>query len=79
MKQGSASRDGRAGWKAEPRSRAVSETAVSQIGSSMGNHVTEVGMKMNKWGASKPLYEGRGYEAPMAGKHSYPSGSQRRS
>ena len=79
MKQGSASRDGRAGWKVEPKAHAVSETAVSQIGSSMGNHVTEMGAKMNPKGASKPLYEGRGYEAPMAGRHSYPSGSQRRS
>jgi hypothetical protein len=54
-------RDGR---KVEPRPRAVSEAAVSQIGSQMGNHVTEMGAKMKAWGGSEPLYSGRGYSAP---------------
>ena len=65
--------------KREPIAHALNPGGVSQIGTAMGNHVTEMGAKMNPKGASKPLYEGRGYEAPMAGRHNYPSGSQRRS
>ena len=53
-------RDGR---KVEPRPRAVSEAAVSQIGSQMGNHVTDGG-RTKPWGGSEPLYSGRGYSAP---------------
>jgi hypothetical protein len=61
-------KSGPAGRKVEPRPRAVSPGAVSQIGSSMGNHVTEVGREMNPRGASEPLYSGQGYKAPYGVK-----------
>jgi hypothetical protein len=77
MRQGRASSSGRGGTKVEPRAHRVSETAVSQIGTALGNHATEDG-KMLK-GAGKPLYEGRGLEAPMVGVTCHRSGSQKRS
>jgi hypothetical protein len=40
-------------------SRGVSPAGVSQIGSSMGNHVTEVGRKMNPRGAVTSSYGGK--------------------
>ena len=43
--------------------RGVSPAGVSQIGSSMGNHVTELGSKMKAKGGSVPLYGGK---APVA-------------
>lgn len=49
--------------KREPISHAVNVGTVSQIGLACG-------------GSSKPLYEGRGYEAPKAGSTTYKSGSQ---
>jgi hypothetical protein len=55
-----------AGRKVEPRPRAVAPGAASQLGSQMGNHVTEMGAKMKPWGGSVPLYSGRGYSAPTA-------------
>jgi hypothetical protein len=40
--------------------RGTSPAGVSQIGSSMGNHVTEVGRKMNPRGAVESIYGGPG-------------------
>jgi hypothetical protein len=73
MKQGSA---GHVDYKTktEPRSRAVSETAVSQIGATLGDHATGSGKILP--GASRPLYEGRGLEAPMNSSQSHHCGSQ---
>lgn len=76
MKQGSGN-NSNAGRKTEPNSRAVSPAGVSQIGSAMGNHVTDQGKILH--GVSKPMYEGRGFEAPHdAGRTSHHSGSQGR-
>ena len=57
-------KNNREGRKVEPRPHAVSPGSVSQIGSSMGNHATEMGAKMKPWGGSEPLYSGRGYSTP---------------
>ena len=75
MKQGHAMHSGSAGTKVEPRSRAVSEAAVSQLGTALGNHAMDSGGKILR-GASVPLYEGRGLEAPMKGSQSHHCGSQ---
>jgi hypothetical protein len=48
--------------KTEPKPRAASPAAVSQIGSSMGNHVMERNTKVQ--GAAVPLYAGKGYATP---------------
>jgi hypothetical protein len=61
--------------KTEPRSRAVSETAVSQMGTALGNHAMDSNGRILR-GASRPLYEGRGLEAPMNGSQSHHCGSQ---
>ncbi len=76
MRQGQASRSGSAGAKREPIVKAVNPAGVSQIGSSMGNHVTENGQILR--GVSEPLYKGRGYHAPMVGSQSRNRGSQGR-
>jgi hypothetical protein len=57
MKQGMASRSGMSGVKVEPSSRAVSPSAVEQIGS-----------KLHQKSDRAEMYPGRGYEAPMAGR-----------
>jgi hypothetical protein len=62
------------GQKREPIAHAIDPAGVSQIGSAMGNHATG-GTKILH-GASKPLYAGRGFEAPMAGCDQHHSGSQ---
>jgi hypothetical protein len=64
--------------KMEPKAHAVSESAVAQLGNHLGNHATGVHGPVNKYGASKPLYEGRGYEAPKSGEESHHCGSQGR-
>jgi hypothetical protein len=66
--QGRASRSGPAGQKSEPNSKAVDPRAVEQIGS-----------KLNRRDEYAPMYPGRGYEAPMAGKTNHGNcGSQGR-
>ena len=63
--------------KIEPRANAVSITGVSQIGSQMGNHATERRGIMH--GVSKPMYAGRGFEAPIDDSVTiHRGGSQRR-
>jgi hypothetical protein len=64
MKQGRATHSNTASTKVEPKSRAVSVEAVSEIG------IHQVREK------SISLYEGRGLEAPMAGCTNHKSGSQ---
>jgi hypothetical protein len=76
MRQGQASYV-KGDYKTEPKAHRVSETAVSQLGTALGNHAMDSGGKILR-GASKPLYEGRGLEAPMAGEQCHHCGSQGR-
>ncbi len=76
MRQGQASRDGRAGGKVEPKPRAVNPAGVSQIGGNYGNHVTEETGKFNN--AVENIYAGRGYTAPMRSQKTSRNGSQGR-
>jgi hypothetical protein len=66
MKQGQASHSSTGATKVEPVSKAVSPGAVSQIGGAQGRMAN-----------IKPLYEGRGLQAPMAKCTTHPKGSQR--
>jgi hypothetical protein len=54
----------REAYKTEPKARAVSLPAVSQIGSSLGNHSTDSRGPMRKQGAAETLIAGRGYSPP---------------
>lgn len=63
MKQGTANNTN-AQQKREPITHAVNPCAAANIG------VSQV------YTRSEPLYEGRGYEAPMAGTDTHPCGSQ---
>lgn len=63
MKQGNSSREVMRP-KAEPSARAVSPAAVSDIGTQVIRTT------------AKPLYKGRGYEAPANKSRSHPGGSQ---
>ncbi len=63
MKQGTANNT-QSGQKREPISHSVDPCAVADIG------IHQV------YTVSKPLYDGRGYEAPMAGTDVHHSGSQ---
>jgi hypothetical protein len=53
--------------KREPISHAVNISSVAEI----GIHQVHTG-----GGSSQALYEGRGFEAPLAGSDSHPHGSQ---
>lgn len=64
MKQGRASVSNVADVKREPISHAVSVDEVGEIGLQCG------------YAKSEPLYEGRGYQAPMAGQTNHAKGSQ---
>lgn len=76
MRQGRASPDGPAGKKREPIAHVVSVKAVSQIGSSMGNHATGQSGTLD---GTRQLYQGRGFEAPHdAGRQVHRGGSQGR-
>lgn len=78
MKQGSASRDNNDGRKPEPRAYGINPAGVSQIGSSIGNHVT--GKNKILHGVSEPVYAGKGFESPRdRSVENFPSGSQKRS
>ena len=66
MKQGpSTSKSG--DQKREPIAHAVDVCSVAEI----GIHQVHVG-----GGSSRELYDGRGYEAPLAGSDTHPCGSQ---
>jgi hypothetical protein len=73
MKQGRASISGPYDRKVEPSSRAVNPAAVADIGNKQGNHATDSGTFTPR---ISPMYEGRGYEAPMRGTTRHNSGSQ---
>lgn len=78
MKQGRASRDNNDGRKVEPMVHPVSPTAVSQIGSSLGNHAMDHGRTLP--GSSKPLYpDKQGFQPPREREvEHYNGGSQGR-
>lgn len=77
MNQGRASSSGPGSRKTEPRPHAVDPAGVSQIGQAMGNHATDTGKILH--GASKPLYAGKGFEAPHdQGRTIHHGGSQGR-
>lgn len=78
MKQGHASREGKYGGKVEPSAKAINKNWVSQMGNSVGNHVTHKSEPLS--GVRADPYKGRGYEAPHdAGRTVHRSGSQGRS
>jgi hypothetical protein len=54
--------------KQEPRPRAVSPAATAQLGSKQGNHSTVQSGPMKTYGASVPLFQGRGYQTPVGPK-----------
>lgn len=65
MKQGRASHSNVASTKVEPRSHAVEECTVADIGL---QHVYTA--------PPEPLYKGRGFEAPKASSETHHCGSQ---
>lgn len=64
-----------ASTKVEPRSRAVSPAATADIGIKKGNHASDSAVTVRH--TSRPLYEGRGLEAPMKSTTVHKKGSQR--
>lgn len=75
MKQGRATHSGSASTKVEPRSQGINPAAVAQLGTHVGNHVTDGHTAGNP---VETMYEGRGLKAPMVGKTSHKAGSQGR-
>ena len=72
--------------KAEPRPNKMNVKGVSQIGQSIGDHITEKGKVLKN--VIKPLHDGRGYSPPVGptdnvkavgvagGRNVYKSGAQ---
>jgi hypothetical protein len=52
-------------YKTEPVPRKVSVPAVSQIGSSLGNHAMDGKGPMRKQGAAETMIAGKGYSPPV--------------
>jgi hypothetical protein len=76
MKQGTGN-SSMSGRKVEPVAHKVSRGAVSQIGMAMGNHATGSTKVMDGNTVSKPLYAGKGFEAPKdMGRTVHHGGSQ---
>ena len=73
MKQGSASRDGRAGWKVEPVPNIYRPGGVTQMGNMVGNHVTST---TNTDYRGDPIRGGRGFKGPPVKSQSSNRGSQ---
>lgn len=63
MKQGSATHDGRASTKVEPKSMGMNPAGVSQFGEALGYR-------------GESVHEGRGLKAPMASSTIHHGGSQ---
>ncbi len=74
MKQGRASHSGMGATKPTTVSRTVSPAVTADIGVKKGNHVSDGGHTVR--GSSRPLYEGRGIEAPSRGTTVHKKGSQ---
>jgi hypothetical protein len=64
------------GPKREPRPMAINPAGVAQIGSALGNHVTDGSGKVNP---VEQMHQGRGYKAPSIPSTVHHRGSQRRS
>ena len=63
MKQGRASRDVLEGWKPKTKPYDTNVKVVSQIGTSLGNHVTGKGKVFHN--IRQPLDTGRGFYSPL--------------
>jgi hypothetical protein len=64
MRQGRASKDGRASWKVEPKPQAASPEGVAQMGMALAfKH--------------RPVFEGRGYAPPGPDSHALGPGGGR--
>jgi len=68
MKQGRASRDVNESWKRDPRANAMNVKGISQIGTSLGNHVTDKGKILKN--IPQPLHAGRGFNSPIGARGS---------
>lgn len=80
MKQGRASRDVRESTKVEPKALAINPRWTSQIGSAMGNHVTDMGKSLSRDKIVEKMHQGRGFNTPRdAGREVFPNGSNKRS
>lgn len=80
MRQGQASRNVRESTKVEPKANAINPRAVGQIGTTLGNHITERGETMSPDKVAERMHKGRGFQAPHdAGRTIHQGGSQRRS
>lgn len=87
MKQGKASRDVSESYKRDPRANAMNVKGVSQIGTSLGNHITDSSKILKD--IPQPLHAGRGFNSPIGargepgvgkgGRTLYRKGSQGRS
>lgn len=87
MKQGKASRDVSESYKRDPRANAMNPKGVSQIGTSLGDHVTDKSRTLRH--VPEPLHAGRGFMSPLGARGSagvgkggrtlHPKGSQGRS
>lgn len=68
MKQGRADREGSGtdyGRKVEPYGHVTNVRAVSQIGSALGNHITEGTSSLPRGSISETLYKGKvGFQSP---------------
>ena len=73
MKQGRASRDVGEGRQRSPYSHATNVKAVSQIGQSLGNHITERTFTVNP---IENVHAGRGFQAPQPKTRQHHCGSQ---
>lgn len=63
MKQGRAGRDVSESWKRDPIAKAKDLRGVSQIGQSIGNHVTGKSKVLSN--TAKSLDGGRGFNSPL--------------
>lgn len=68
MKQGRASRDVSESYKRDPRANAMNVKGVSQIGQSMGDHIT--GKSKVLTNIPQPLHAGRGFNSPIGARGS---------
>ena len=75
MKQGSG-KSSHSGGKVEPKSHGVNPAYTAQLGTMLGNHVTDEGESVK--GAFVKMHQGRGYSAPENHSDTHHCGSQGR-
>lgn len=68
MKQGKAGRDVSESYKRDPRANAMNVKGVSQIGTSLGNHITARSKVLKD--IPQPLHAGRGFNSPIGARGS---------